>query len=621
MTMPLRVAVLAKQVPRFEDLHLGPGGRLLRDGGVAEINPYCRRAIAKGVELARVTSGSCTVFTLGPPHAADVLAEAIAWGADDGVLVSGAAFAGSDTLATSRALAAAISRSGPFGLILAGLNTVDGETGQVGPQLAELLDLPFLSGVREITLDGDRVTARCERDDGFVTAALRLPALITAAERLCAPCKVPPAARGESGRGIRVVTAADLGAGPWGQAGSPTAVGEVRTLAHDRSGVKLSGPIEAQVAHAADLIRQATQRLPRPAAAEQVPLTGGDGPTVAVIAEPGRPRSMRELLGAAATLAARLRGRTILLTVEPPDAVLAWAYGADNVVAFDTGTDLATDHATPVAARAGTMAPIAEDVATAVASWAQSRPFFPGEQRRLPWAILAPSSPWGREVAGRASVLLAAGLTGDAIGLEVADGRLVCWKPALGGQLVAAITARSAIQMATVRPGVLPLLQPRSDPGMAVVRRGRITPGGRVAISEHIVNDEPERLWLAASVVCVGVGVDPARYGELEPLLKALGAELAGTRKVTDAGWLPRSRQVGITGRAIAPAVYLLLGASGKFNHMAGSRGAGLVLAVNADPAAPVFEAADVGIVADWALVAPLLARELSAPTSLGVLA
>ena len=76
--------------------------------------------------------------------------------------------------------------------------------------------------------------------------------------------------------------------------------------------------------------------------------------------------------------------------------------------------------------------------------------------------------------------------------------------------------------------------------------------------------------------MCVGQGVDPACYGELTPLLEALGAELAGTRKVTDAGWLPRSRQVGITGRAVSPAVYLLLGASGKFNHMVGTRSAGL---------------------------------------------
>ena len=110
----------------------------------------------------------------------------------------------------------------------------------------------------------------------------------------------------------------------------------------------------------------------------------------------------------------------------------------------------------------------------------------------------------------------------------------------------------------------------------------------------------------------MGHGVDPSRYDELRPLLDALGAELAGTRKVADAGWLPRSRQVGITGRVVAPAVYLLLGASGKFNHMVGTRSAGLVVAVNSDAGAPVFDAADIGIIGDWAEVAALLASELA---------
>ena len=88
-----------------------------------------------------------------------------------------------------------------------------------------------------------------------------------------------------------------------------------------------------------------------------------------------------------------------------------------------------------------------------------------------------------------------------------------------------------------------------------------------------------------------------------------LGAELAATRKVTDRGWAPRARQVGITGRSIAPRLYVAVGLSGKFNHMVGVRAAGTILAVNADRDAPVFEHCDVGIVGDWHEVVPLLQR------------
>ncbi len=114
-------------------------------------------------------------------------------------------------------------------------------------------------------------------------------------------------------------------------------------------------------------------------------------------------------------------------------------------------------------------------------------------------------------------------------------------------------------------------------------------------------------------MVGVGQGVAPEEYPLLDPLRDLLGAELAATRKVTDRGWLPRARQIGITGRSIAPRLYVVFGASGKFNHMVGVRAARTVLAVNSDPDALVFQAADVGIVGDWREVVPLLVAEIAA--------
>jgi electron transfer flavoprotein alpha subunit len=110
--------------------------------------------------------------------------------------------------------------------------------------------------------------------------------------------------------------------------------------------------------------------------------------------------------------------------------------------------------------------------------------------------------------------------------------------------------------------------------------------------------------------------VHPDEYRALEPLRRLLGAELGATRKVTDAGWLPRSRQIGITGRAIAPRLFVSIGASGKFNHMVGVRAAGTVLAINSDPDALVFDAADAGILGDWREVVPLLVAAIEAERS-----
>src|SRR5690349_15297847 len=101
MPRPLRVAALVKQIPKIEAMSLGPDGRLQRDGIELHMNDYCRRAVSKGYELAQATGGTLTVITLGPPSAENVLREAIAFGADEGIHITDPAFAGSDTWATA----------------------------------------------------------------------------------------------------------------------------------------------------------------------------------------------------------------------------------------------------------------------------------------------------------------------------------------------------------------------------------------------------------------------------------------------------------------------------------------------------------------------------------------
>ena len=183
----MRVAVLVKQVPSPSELRLADG-QLVRTGVPLETSAYCRRANARAVELAGA-DGEVVVFTMGPPGAEAVLREMISCGASRGVLLSDPRLAGSDTLATSRALAAAIELEGPFDLVLCGAFSLDSETGQVGPQIAHLLHLPFIGPCRELGIDGSTVTAKVEVDGGYQTATTVLPAVAAAAERLCSPSK------------------------------------------------------------------------------------------------------------------------------------------------------------------------------------------------------------------------------------------------------------------------------------------------------------------------------------------------------------------------------------------------------------------------------------------------
>jgi electron transfer flavoprotein alpha subunit len=597
---PLTIASLAKQVPLAESLQL-VGGRLVRTGVGAEMNPYCRRAVAEGVTLARDTGGTCTVVTLGPPGAEDVLREAVAWGADAGLHACDAAFAGSDTLATARVLAAVLRGAGPFDLILLGRNSIDGETGQVGPELAELLDLPFASGVRRLQDRGPVWHLELEHDDGSQEVELALPAVLSVAERLCDPCKVDPAGRAAvAAARLTRVDAARLGPGPWGEAGSPTTVGATRAMEHARSLRILDGPLDSQVAEA---LRELSQRgaLTAPPGPAAAPPRGGDrtedrgaSRIITVLAEPGRQRVSEELLGAAARLGGEVGAAVHVLCPAAADAA-PWSV-LDPTPLGAAGADLVIMlHGSAVA----------EDVADALAA---------SVRETAPWAVLAPSTAFGREVAGRAAAATHSGLVGDAIALSARDDVLVAAKPAFAGALVADITCRSATQMVTVRPGVLPAPPPAPGwgPGRTVpVVTRAIGTRGRVHVLADRRDDDMETLARAAVVIGVGTGVTPGEYEDLSPLAAVLGAELAATRKVTDKGWAPRARQVGITGRSIAPRLYVAVGLSGKFNHMVGVRAAGTILAINTDRDAPVFAHCDVGIVGDWHQVVPLLQEAL----------
>jgi electron transfer flavoprotein alpha subunit len=588
---PLRIAVLVKQIPAVDEMELGPDGRLVRDGVHLEMSAYCRRAVSKAVDL--VTSpegGSITVLTLGPPAAEDVLREAIAWGRDRGadirgVLLTDPVFVGSDTIATAGALKGALRREGPFDLILAGKNSLDADTGQVPPQLAELLDVPFAAGVKRLAIDNGVLRLGCEHDDTWVELEMRTPALLSCAERLCDPSKVPPAQRAEvPTQFITTLSAADIGSGDWGTAGSLTEVGDCRTVAADRS--RLVSPAASLDVQVRDVVRHLIDRGAlngNGKQAQQLPVTAGPGHVIAVLADPDHDMITQELCGLAARLAGEVNGSTVLLASHAIAAADAGSWGADRLVHLE-GVD------------------VEEDMALGVASWVSSAP-------KPPWAIVAGSTAHGREVASRVAAAIGAGLTGDAADVEIVDGRLIAWKPAFGGQLVAAVAATSPIQMVTMRSGVVAPSQPRQhiaeQSSLAVQSRGR------VVVHSRSRQDSLESLAVADVVIGVGHGVPIDELHQLDELRDLLGAQLGCTRKLTDTGAMPHARQIGVTGRAISPGLYVAIGMSGKFNHMVGVRTAGTVLAINPDPSALVFQHADVGVVATFQDCVPLLVKEL----------
>jgi electron transfer flavoprotein beta subunit len=230
----MEILVCIKQVPDARDVKLDPKTNTLRREGVASIvNPFDLYAMEAALRLRDAHGGRVFALTMGPPQAIEALRELVGYGVDEAALLSDRAFAGADTWATSYTLARGAEKLGRFDLIVCGKQAVDGDTAQVGPELAEQLGLPYVAFVRRVvSLDPAAGLLTVERlmDDGCDVVEVRLPALITVVKEIGEP-RVPSLKGKMRARKLEipVLTAEGLGADPdkIGLAGSPTQVLEV----------------------------------------------------------------------------------------------------------------------------------------------------------------------------------------------------------------------------------------------------------------------------------------------------------------------------------------------------------------------------------------------------------
>jgi electron transfer flavoprotein alpha/beta subunit len=187
--MALKIIVCAKQVPDTNEVKIDPvKNTLIREGVPSILNHDDANALEEALKIKdQYPDTHITVITMGPPQAKDLLIECLAMGADKGILISDRALGGSDTWATSNALAAAIKKIGDFDIIFAGRQAIDGDTAQVGPQLAEKLGIPQVTYVKEFSMDGKEITVKRALEDGYEVIKLQMPCMLTAIKELNTP--------------------------------------------------------------------------------------------------------------------------------------------------------------------------------------------------------------------------------------------------------------------------------------------------------------------------------------------------------------------------------------------------------------------------------------------------
>ncbi len=258
----MNIIVCLKQVPGTTEVKIDPDtNTLIRQGIQNIVNPFDTYALEEGIRLKERYGGKVTALTMGPPQAEEMLREAISTGADEAVLLSDSAFAGADTLATSYTLAQAISRIQDYDLIICGRQTIDGDTGQVGPELAEMLGIPFVayvSKVEEIENGNMRVQRMVE--DGHEVVEMPLPGVITVVKEINVP-RLPSLrglAKAKSAE-VPAWTATDLGidTNMVGLPGSATRVIKVFFPQRAHRSEILQGNLEDQVQSLIDKLREA----------------------------------------------------------------------------------------------------------------------------------------------------------------------------------------------------------------------------------------------------------------------------------------------------------------------------------------------------------------------------
>ena len=248
----MNIIVCLKQVPGTTDVRIDPETNTLRRQGIKNIvNPFDAYALEEGVRLKERYGGKVTAISMGPPQAEEMLREAISCGADEAILLSDAAFAGADTLATSYTLSQAMRKIEQYDLVICGRQTIDGDTGQVGPELAEWLDVPFAAYVSKVEeIDGDLMRVERMVEDGHEIVEMSLPGIITVVKEINVP-RLPSLrgmARSRKAE-IPVWMASDLEVdeGRIGLVGSATWVVEIFFPERIHEGEMLEGDPESQV--------------------------------------------------------------------------------------------------------------------------------------------------------------------------------------------------------------------------------------------------------------------------------------------------------------------------------------------------------------------------------------
>ncbi|WP_298210493.1 FAD-binding protein [Ferrimicrobium sp.] len=580
-----RILVAIKQVTQADFVEFDSTGRMIRHPKEQGLNPFCRRAIATGVALANQYEGTCSVVSMGPPSTIQILREALAVGANDAYLLSDPDFAGADTLATAEILYRFIqTRSNPYDLVLTGRFAIDANTGLVGVQLAELLGLPYAGAAKELAVRGNSLLMSTELDDGVRSVRVTLPTVIAVAERICAPAK----ASADEIEAIPAELIQRLGRDELGfMEGAPASRTRVDRITHSSSqrlNIVIDGTTE--LARAFEFLGDRFPQAARP------PIDYSDQNVslehVAYLCDPDQPELNQQLVAyLLATCATNDTRLSVFICGSDAQPASRDFPGANDLIYLEGSR-------------------LEDDLVPVIASWLQTHP------QQL---LAAPTTSFGREIGGRLGVILDAGVLTDLNRISISEPPTVAgWKSVGSVASTAQVSVKTTMGIVLLRPqGAIPVDVPTGTPptGTPPTKiRLTIPERRRVSLTDTPQTQNVFHFANASLVLAVGAGVANDELAHVYELAATVEAELGCTRKIADRGIMPRSRQIGITGRSVSPQLYIGIATRGSHNHLSGVSEAATL--VNLTQVPPTSEpGVDLTIVGDWHQTLPQIVAYL----------
>ncbi|MFH1612115.1 MAG: electron transfer flavoprotein subunit beta/FixA family protein [bacterium] len=257
----MNIIVCIKQVPQTTQVKIDPKtNTLIREGVESIINPFDMYALEEAIRIREKFGGKITVISMGPPQAESALREAISLGIDEAILISDRAFAGSDTLATSYILSCGIKKIKEFDLIICGKQAIDGDTAQVGPGIAQILNIPFVAYVKKIEkIENGKIKLERMMEEGYEVIEINLPGLITVVKEINEPRL--PSLKGKIKSKQCFIhnwkkQDLEIDEKKIGLSGSPTRVVKIFTPAIKSEGIIIKGELEESVEKLSQVIKE-----------------------------------------------------------------------------------------------------------------------------------------------------------------------------------------------------------------------------------------------------------------------------------------------------------------------------------------------------------------------------